>query len=137
MLIPAEIYLDNPPIPPGHFAAHCAERFRAWRRKRRWMREMAKAVALGRLDEILADVGMTRAELEELMTEPEAAGLQFEKMAAMLGIDSKQFPAGAVNSAVHACIRCECRAACKRWLRIGTWHYDGDPRCPNAGLLRS
>ena len=137
MPIPAEIYLDNPPIPPSNLAASCAERFRGWRRKRRWMREMAKAATLGRLDEILADVGMTRAELEELMTEPDAAGLQFEKMARMLGIGPEQLPAGMVNTAVHVCMRCESRAACKRWLQSGKWHYEGDPRCPNAALLRT
>ena len=136
MPIPAEIYLDNPPIPPSRFAASCLARLRGWRRKRRWAREMANAAALGRLDEILADVGMTRTEWEELMTEPEPAGLQFESMTDMLGVRREKLPPAVVHDAMRVCGRCECQSACKRWLSTGRWAYDGDPRCPNAKLLR-
>jgi hypothetical protein len=137
MPMPAEIYLDNPPVRSSRFAARCIERFRAARRKRYWRREMAKAAALGSLGEILADLGMTRGELKELMAEPANAGLQFEKLAAMLANDCERLSPGAVHEAMQVCARCECRAACKRWLQTGVWRYDGDPRCPNAALLRS
>jgi hypothetical protein len=137
MPIPAEIYLDNPPVRSSRFAARCVEWFQAAHRRRRWRREMAKAAAFGGLDEILADLGMTRGELDELMSEPANIGLQFEKMARMLGTDCARLSPGAVHDAMQVCARCECRTACKRWLQTGVWRYDGDPRCPNAALLRS
>jgi uncharacterized protein YjiS (DUF1127 family) len=134
MPVPAESYL-YPDAPSSNFAARCAERFRAWRKKRRWVGEMSNAAALGRLDGLLEDVGMTRAELDELMAAPADAGSQFEKMAAIEGVDLEALPAHTVREAIWKCTRCASRKQCKRWLRTGVWQYDGDPRCPNAGLL--
>jgi uncharacterized protein YjiS (DUF1127 family) len=131
---PAEPYFYVDP-PSSNFAARCAERFQAWRKKRRWVSEMSNAAALGRLDNILEDVGMTRAELDELAAAPADAGRQFEKMAAIEGLDLDTLPAHAVREAMWKCTRCASRKECKRWLRTGVWQYDGDPRCPNAALF--
>ncbi len=120
---------------PG-LAARCAERFRAWRRKRRWVRELKDAQALGRLDEVLDDIGITRAEMDELMAAPADAGRQFEVMAKLEGVDLAQVDAGALREATWKCVRCDSRAPCKRWMRTGLWSYGGDPRCPNARLWR-
>lgn len=134
MVFPAELNFD-PPVPPSHFVARAAERYRCWRRKRRWIAEMRKAAALGRLDEVLADLGLTRAELDELMATPADAGREFEIMARMEGLDPDRLRPEVLRDAMRNCMRCEARDACKCWLRTGVWRHDGDPRCPNAGLF--
>lgn len=134
MPLPIELYVD-PPLPPRHLAKRCTERFRLWRRKRRWMAEMADAAALGRLDDILNDIGMTHAELEELMAAPADSGRQFEIMAEMEGLDLDKLPSHVLREAMWQCTRCPFRAPCKRWLRTGEWRHQGDSRCPNAALL--
>jgi uncharacterized protein YjiS (DUF1127 family) len=137
MPIPAEIYLDTPTAAPHvGLAARCAERLGAWRQKRRWVREMRNAAALGRLDDVLDDIGMTYAELDELMAAPADAGRQFGVLADMTGVDLGRLPAAAVHEAIWKCARCPARTPCKRWLRGAGWNYAGDPRCPNAALLR-
>lgn len=117
-------------------AAQLADRWRLWRQRRRWIAEMQQAAALGRLDDLLHDVGITHAELDALIDAPADAGRQFELLAEMEHADLRQFPPEVRREAEWACIRCDCRAACKRWLNRGVWDYQGDPRCPNAGLLR-
>ncbi|MGE0258950.1 MAG: DUF6455 family protein [Alphaproteobacteria bacterium] len=135
MVFPAILNFD-PPVPPNHFIARCAERFRGWRRKRRFIGEMRKAAALGRLDAVLADLGLSRAELDELITAPADAGREFEIMARMEGLDPDRLRPEVLRDAMRKCTRCEGRDACKHWLRTGVWRHDGDPRCPNAGLFR-
>lgn len=148
MPILSELYLETLTLPPDDrfaapparrrvsLAARCRERFRAWRQKRRWVGEMRDAAALGRLDEVLDDVGMTHAELDELIAAPADAGLQFAQMAELQGADLDRIPPARLREAIRKCTRCTSRTACKRWLRDGEWRYDGDPRCPNAALLR-
>jgi uncharacterized protein YjiS (DUF1127 family) len=135
MVFPAILNFD-PPVPPSHFVSRCAERFRCWRRKRRFIAEMRQAAALGRLDEVLADLGLSRFELDDLMTAPADAGREFEIMARMEGFDPDRLRPEVLRDAMRKCARCEGRDACKRWLRTGEWHHDGDSRCPNAGLFR-
>ena len=120
----------TPPPSPG-----VAERVRDWRRRRRWIKEMANAAALGRLDDILDDAALTRAELDLLMQGPGDAGRQFETLAAMASLNLDHLSPEVRREAMWKCAGCTCRAACKRWLRTGVWR--GAPmRCPNAALLR-
>jgi uncharacterized protein YjiS (DUF1127 family) len=128
---------DLSPIqPPRGVAARLAERFRWWRQRRRWIGEMANAATLGRPGEMLDDVGITRAELDFLIKAPADAGRQFETLAAAEQVDLRQLRPEVLREAMWTCARCECRAPCERWLRTGIWNYSGDPRCPNAALLR-
>jgi hypothetical protein len=123
---------------PMHGAlARFAERWRLWRERRRWVGEIADAAALGRLDGMLDDLAVTRADLNVLMKGPADAGRQFVTLAEARHVDLCRIPPEALREASWKCIRCEIRAPCKRWLRTGTWDYDGDPRCPNAALLRN
>ena len=135
MVFPAELNFD-PPAPPRHFVARVADRYRCWRRKRRFVADMQKAAALSRFDDLLADIGLSRAELDELMAAPADAGCEFEIMARMEGLDPDRMHPEALREAMRTCMRCPGRVACKRWLRTGEWRHDGDPRCPNAALFR-
>lgn len=122
-------------LSPIGLPARIVARFRLWRKRRRWIGEMADAAAFGQLDGILADVGLNHAELGFLMDGPADAGREFGIFAQMQGVDVKRLPPDVVREAVHACAHCASRVPCKRWLRTGTWKYDGDSRCPNAALF--
>jgi uncharacterized protein YjiS (DUF1127 family) len=125
----------SPIRPPRGVTARLAERFRWWRRRRRWIGEMANAAALGRPGGTLDDVGITRAELDFLIKAPLDAGRQFETLAAAVQADLRRLRPEVLREAMWVCARCASRVPCKRWLRTGTWNYSGDPRCPNAALL--
>jgi Family of unknown function (DUF6455) len=135
MLDPEAISFAPPPTGPG-LAARITEHWRLWRQHRRWVGEIADAASLGRLDGILNDVSMTRAELDLLIAGPADAGRQLDQMAAAEGADLRRLRPEDLRQASWTCIHCEKRAPCKRWLRCGIWDGKGDPRCPNAALLR-
>jgi hypothetical protein len=124
------------PVPPLHLAGRLGARFRLWREHRRWVREMTAAATLGRLDDLLNGVELTRAELDQLVDGPPDAGRQLETMAGMARVDLHGIDAAALREATWKCARCGNRAACKVWLRDGVWRGDGDTRCPNAALRR-
>lgn len=134
MTSPAAIAVDAPPA--RGFAARLAERLRLWRQRRRWIDEMAGAAALGRLDDTLNDVGITRAELDLLIEAPADAGRQFEVLAEAARVDVHHLDPGVLREAMWVCTRCETRAPCKRWMRTGVWRDGADMRCPNAALFR-
>ena len=67
---------------------------------------------------------------------PCPAGRQFETFAKMLGSDVDRLDPAVLRDAAGTCGRCACRKACRNWLRTGVFEYAGDPRCPNAALLR-
>ena len=123
------------PIPPVHFVTRIAERVRLWRERRRWVHEMEAAATLGRLDDLLNDVELTRAELDRLIEGPPDAGRQLETLARMAQVDLHAVDAAALREATWKCAGCRSRTACKGWLRDGVWRGDGDARCPNAALL--
>jgi hypothetical protein len=64
-------------------------------------------------------------------------GKQFTIMAEMQGLDLNLLDPVLLREAAEKCANCACRKACRRWLRTGTFEHDGDPRCPNAALLRN
>src|SRR5690242_1026939 len=81
-----EIEFSASPAAPGLLAS-LGEHYRLWRERRRWIGEMTNAAALGRIDDVLGDVGVSRAELDTLLEEPADAGRQFETLAEMADID--------------------------------------------------
>jgi hypothetical protein len=64
------------------------------------------------------------------------ADVPFETLAEMVGVDTRQLDPAVLSEAMGKCARCATRKACRRWLRTGIFQYAGDPRCPNAALLR-
>jgi len=64
------------------------------------------------------------------------ADVPFETLAELAGVDIRQLDPAVLREAAAKCARCGCRKACRRWLRTGAFNYVGDPRCPNAALLR-
>jgi len=64
------------------------------------------------------------------------ADVPFETLAVMEGVAIRQLDPAVLREATENCARCACRKACRRWLRDGVFKFAGDPRCPNAALLR-
>lgn len=113
------------------------ERVHGWRRKQRWIGELKNAVQLGRLDDTLNNVGITRAELELIVNAPNDAGNEFGTFAELAHTAFGRLDPAARRQAAWVCIHCRRRIACKRWLRTGVWRGDGSEMlCPNAGLFR-
>ena len=121
--------------PLGGLRARVTERFRLWRERRRWIAGMANAAAAGRLDGVLHDVGITRADLDALADGPVDAGRPFERLAELERVDLRKVSPAVLREAEWVCTRCACREDCGRWLRTGVWDHAGDSRCPNAALL--
>lgn len=132
---PDPITFCDPPT-SAHLTARFAERLRLWRERRRWVRELRNAASLDRLDTLLNDTELTRADLDLLVAGPLDAGRQFETLATMAEANLQACPPAELHDALWRCVHCQCRAACKTWLRDGAWRGDGDSRCPNAALLR-
>ena len=130
----AAIAVTAPP-PSCSLTARLTERLRLWRQRRRWIGEMAGAAQLGRLDDMLNDVALTRAELDVLIDAPADAGAQFETFAEMAQVDLHSLDPAVLREAHWVCTRCESRRPCKRWLRTGVWRDSADMRCPNAALF--
>src|SRR6266702_156943 len=63
-------------------------------------------------------------------------GREFATWAKMHGFDIGQLDPALLRAAVETCAHCSCRKARRRWLRTGVFEHAGDPRCPNAALLR-
>ena len=131
----ADIAISSPLLSP-HLGGRIAARYRLWRERRRWVGEMANVAALGRLNDVLNDVGLTRAELGVMVEGPADAGRQFETLAGLAEADLTACSPAALREAAWICARCAHRDACKRWLRTGEWRDDEDMRCPNATLFR-
>ena len=125
-----------PPLPSRGLGERLVERYVDWRRKRRWIAELHEAAALGRLDDVLDDIGLTHEQLDRLIDAPADAGQQFETLAAMAHIDLHHLPPETLREAMWTCVNCACREACKRWLDTGEWRDSEDSRCPNAALFR-
>lgn len=125
-----------PSQPLTELFARLTDWFGYWRERRRWIAEMRNIAALGRLDDVLADIGLNRAQLGVLMTGPVDAGRQLDAMAAAAGTDLDAIPPAVLRDAQWTCTLCESRSACAHWLRSGEWS-GGDPRCPNADLLQA
>jgi uncharacterized protein YjiS (DUF1127 family) len=135
MIGPATVAPLSAPLPAPGFTARLTERLRLWRERRRWIGEMADAASLGRLDDTLNDVGITRAELGVLIEGPPDAGRQFETLAEMAQIDLHRLDPAVLREAMWVCSRCATRVPCKRWLSTGVWRDGTDMRCPNAALF--
>ena len=135
MTSPAGTDGSAPTIQRG-LPARVIARVRLWYERRRSSGELRHASALGRFDDALADAGMSRADLGEMMAGPADAGRQFEALAEAEGVDLSRLRPEALREAVRVCVRCPYRTPCKRWLNAGIWAYGEEPRCPNAALLR-
>jgi hypothetical protein len=102
--------------------------------RRQLRRELAFIEANGELDLILADAGLTRAQVDVLIAGSPDARRQLMAMLERLGIAAKAIPAATMREMGWTCTTCTDKRRCREWLADGK---EGEFRafCPNAALL--
>lgn len=78
--------------------------------------EFADLDRRGGLDAVLADIGVTRAELARIIAGYPVAGRLLPAMARRLGIDIDALDAPARDALARGCASCAARRDCRRWL---------------------
>ena len=96
--------------------------------------ELAKLDRHGKLDTILEDIGITRAELNIMARGYPEADRLLPTMAYRLGIALDEIDAHSLHALKHTCVLCQSHRKCRRWLASG--RREGAERfCPNHPLL--
>lgn len=103
--------------------------------RRALRRELADYAMTGNLDSLLAEAGLSRAQIEPLIKGyPEAPRL-LEAMAERLGVEEEYKKDPTIQRDLQrTCSLCAAHGRCRRWLHSG--RQDGyRDFCPNAELL--
>jgi hypothetical protein len=106
------------------------------RKRRRLQLELAQLEAMGSLDEVLADVGLVRSQVEPLIAGCTGSRELLDQMLAKLGIDAAQLPAENLRDMTWTCTTCPDKRQCRKWLAdIAETATDFHAFCPNAPQL--
>ena len=103
-------------------------------RRRRLRRELAQLAAMGSLDAVLADIGLSRSQIDSLIAGCDGSGEQLEQMLRRLGIDAAQLPVDSLRDMTWTCTQCPDKAKCREWLASAE-KPDYRSFCPNAEQL--
>lgn len=105
------------------------------RRKRRQLeREFEQLAAMGSLDAVLADIGLTRSQIEPLLAGSAGSRELLDRMLARLGIDVAQLPVESLREMTWTCTTCPDKHYCRRWM-ADVDATDFHAFCPNAAEL--
>lgn len=105
------------------------------RRKRRELqRELAQLAAMGSLDAVLADIGLTRSQIEPLIAGCSGSKELLDQMLARLGIDAAQLPGETLRDMTWTCTTCPDKRKCREWM-FSIEETDFRAFCPNAAEL--
>lgn len=104
------------------------------RKTRQLKREVAQLAAMGSLDAVLGDVGLSRSQLGPVIAHGVQSGNQLDRMLARLGLDAAQLAPETRRDMTWTCLNCPDKRACRRWL-AGRDTYDFHSFCPNADEL--
>jgi uncharacterized protein YjiS (DUF1127 family) len=106
-----------------------------WRERRRLAAEFDEMQAAGELDPLLADAGLSRAQVPTLLKSASGTRRLLERMAARLGVDLAAMPAPLRRDVEWTCASCGEQRHCRRWLKRGeTAGYAAF--CPNTPAFR-
>jgi uncharacterized protein YjiS (DUF1127 family) len=115
--------------------ASLATKLRDWRERRRLVAELDEMAATGELEPLLADAGLSRAQIPTLLKSASGARRLLEAMAARLGVDLDAMPATLRRDVEWTCASCGEQRQCRRWLaRSRTAGYAAF--CPNTPAFR-
>jgi uncharacterized protein YjiS (DUF1127 family) len=104
------------------------------RKRSRLRHELAQLAAMGCLDEVLADAGLVREQIESLIAGCADNEELLDQMLARLGIDAAELPAGDRRDMTWTCTTCPDKRRCREWLS-GTEQAGFRVFCPNAARL--
>lgn len=107
-----------------------------WRARVRQWRELEDLASCGVLDDILADVGASRAEIPIIMHAYPGSARRHAEMMRWMGVDRKSLPATAeIRDAQWRCVRCAAWHECDDWLRSPESKRAVPGFCPNLGTF--
>lgn len=93
--------------------------------------ELLECDRTGVLDDVLADLNLSRSELKPLISNYPLSGRLFGAMAARLGVDLAQDGEVIKNELQRTCGLCTHQSECQRWLESGS--SEGyEAFCPNS-----
>lgn len=105
------------------------------RRKRRQLEhEFEQLAAMGSLDAVLADIGLTRSQIEPLIAGSTGSRELLDQMLARLDIDAAQLPVESLREMTWTCTTCPDKHHCRRWMS-DIEETDFHAFCPNAAQL--
>ncbi len=106
-----------------------------WRDRRSLSRELADLRARGELDAVLAEIGLSRAQIPQLIAGGPAGARLLGQMLDRLGIERRHIASGAaLQDLAWTCTACTERRTCRAWLASGRTEGFQD-FCPNAAVL--
>ena len=101
------------------------------RRRGQLQREIAQLAAMGSLDAVLADVGLTRSQIEPLIAGCAGSAELLDAMLAKLGIDPADLAIESLRDMTWNCTTCPDKGQCRESL-AGAEEADFHKFCPNA-----
>jgi uncharacterized protein YjiS (DUF1127 family) len=108
--------------------------FVGMRKRRRLRRELDHLAAMGSLDAVLADIGLSRSQIESLIAGCAESGEELHRMLARLGVDPARLPIESLRDMTWTCTSCPDKAKCREWL-AGVDRPQYRSFCPNAEQL--
>ncbi len=119
------------------FVSRLAQSIRARSARARQWREFGDLAACGALDDVLAEAGLSRADLPTIMRAYPESAQRHKEMRHWTGVDSAPLPPVAeVREAQMSCVRCTAVRDCDHWLALPAGKRPVPTFCPNIGTFR-
>lgn len=117
--------------------ARIAEAFHDWRARAQQWREFNVLAQSGALDDVLAEAGVSRAELPAVIQAYPQSGRRHVAMMRWMGVDPAALPhTPETREAQWHCIHCAASRACDHWLALPTDRRPFPRFCPNVEVFR-
>ncbi len=119
------------------FVSRLAQALRDRRARAKQWREFDDLAGCGVLDDVLAEAGLSRADLPTVMRAHPQSGRRHAEMRRWTGVEAKPLPS-AVESrdAQLRCIRCTAWRECEHWLALPADERPVPTFCPNIDTFR-
>lgn len=120
------------------FIARLRQFFADCRDRRAFLNEIADLERRGCLDTLLQDMGMSLADMEQLVRGYPEAGRLMPAMAERLGVDLEKLDPRLLYALRQNCGMCVAHRRCRQWLGSTSVHTGGAAAfCPNSELFES
>jgi hypothetical protein len=120
----------------GHLFSRFVRALDDWRERDRLRGELDLLERTGQLDDVLGEVGLTRAQIPDLMAARPGTAERLARMMAQAGVDQATLrAAGGAVDAAWRCQRCQHTEECETWL--ADRHAAGElpDFCPNKSTF--
>ncbi len=119
------------------FLTRLAQTMRDRRARARQWREFGDLAACGVLDDVLAEAGLSRADLNTVMRAHPESARRHSEMRRWTGVESAPLPPVAeLREAQMSCVRCTATRQCDHWLALPAGERPIPTFCPNVDTFR-